>query len=46
MAARITGPRELRAQLLKFRVMQTNAQRGFLYEFGPVLPEGYRALAQ
>ncbi len=36
----------MRAQLLKFRVMQTNALRGFLYEFGYVLPEGHRALAK
>lgn len=36
----------LRAQLMKFRVMQTNALRGLLYEFGEVLPEGARALAQ
>jgi transposase len=34
----------MRAQLMKFRVMQTNALRGFLYEFGHVLPEGHRAL--
>jgi transposase len=31
----------LRAQLMKFRIMQTNALRGLLYEFGEVLPEGY-----
>jgi len=36
----------MRAQLLKFRVMQTNALRGFLYEYGVVLPQGHRALAQ
>lgn len=36
----------LRAQLMKFRIMQTNALRGLLYEFGQVLPEGYRALAK
>lgn len=36
----------MRAQLLKFRVMQTNALRGFLYEFGIVLPQGHRALAK
>ncbi len=35
----------LRAQLMKFRIMQTNALRGLLYEFGEVLPEGARALA-
>ena len=31
----------IRAQLMKFRIMQTNALRGLLYEFGEVLPEGY-----
>lgn len=36
----------LRAQLLKFRVMQTNALRGLLYEFGEVLPESHVALAK
>ena len=36
----------MRAQLLKFRIMQTNALRGLLYEFGYVLPEGHRALAK
>jgi transposase len=36
----------LRAQLLKFRIMQTNALRGLLYEFGEVLPAGYAALAK
>jgi transposase len=36
----------MRAQLMKFRVMQTNALRGFLYEFGQVLPEGHRPLAK
>lgn len=34
----------LRAQLMKFRIMQTNALRGLLYEFGAVLPEGHSAL--
>jgi transposase len=34
----------LRAQLLKFRIMQTNALRGLLYEFGIVLPEGHHVL--
>jgi transposase len=34
----------IRAQLMKMRVMQTNAFRGLLYEFGIVLPEGHRAL--
>lgn len=36
----------MRAQLMKFRIMQTNALRGLLYEFGVVLPEGVRALAK
>jgi len=36
----------MRAQLLKFRVMQSNALRGFLYEFGQVLPEGHRAMVK
>ncbi|NTV94741.1 MAG: IS110 family transposase [Thiobacillus sp.] len=36
----------LRAQLLKFRIMQTNALRGLLYEFGEVLPESHAALAK
>jgi transposase len=36
----------MRAQLMKFRVMQTNAVRGFLCEFGQVVPEGHRALAK
>lgn len=34
----------LRSQLMKFRIMQTNALRGLLYEFGVVLPAGYPAL--
>ncbi|WP_197339990.1 IS110 family transposase [Ralstonia solanacearum] len=34
----------LRAQLMKFRIMQTNALRGLLHEFGQTLPEGYQAL--
>lgn len=34
----------MRAQLMKVRIMQTNALRGLLYEFGIVLPEGHRAL--
>lgn len=34
----------MRAQLMKFRIMQTNALRGLLYEFGIVLPEGHTAL--
>jgi len=36
----------MRAQLMKFRIMQTNALRGLLYEFGVVLPEGVRALTK
>ncbi len=34
----------LRAQLMKFRNMQSNAIRGLLLEFGYTLPEGYPAL--
>ncbi len=34
----------MRAQLMKVRIMQTNALRGLLYEFGIVLPEGHRVL--
>lgn len=36
----------MRAQLMKIRIMQTNALRGFLYEFGIILPEGHRLLLQ
>ena len=36
----------MRAQLLKIRIMQTNALRGLPYEFGIVLPKGYRILLQ
>jgi transposase len=36
----------MRAQLMKVRIMQTNALRGLLYEFGHVLPEGHGALAK
>ena len=36
----------IRAQLLKFRIMQSNALRGLLYEFGIVLPEGHAQLAK
>lgn len=36
----------MRAQLMKVRIMQTNALRGLLYEFGVVLPEGHRVLMQ
>lgn len=34
----------MRAQLMKVRIMQTNALRGLLYEFGIVLPEGHSVL--
>jgi len=36
----------MRAMLMKMRIMQTNALRGLLYEFGIVLPEGHRVLLQ
>jgi len=36
----------VRAQLMKFRIMQTNGLRGLLYEFGEVLPAGQTALAK
>jgi transposase len=36
----------MRTQLMKMRIMQTNALRGLLYEFGIVLPEGHHALLQ
>ena len=36
----------MRAQLMKMRIMQTNALRGLLYEFGIVLPVGHHALLQ
>ncbi|MBS7661588.1 IS110 family transposase [Pseudomonas lalucatii] len=36
----------IRAQLLKFRIMQSNGLRGLLYEFGIVLPEGYAQLSK
>ena len=36
----------IRAQLMKMRIMQTNALRGLLYEFGIALPEGHRLLLQ
>lgn len=38
------GLHSLRGQLMKMRIMQTNALRGLLYEFGIVLPEGHNAL--
>jgi len=31
----------IRAQLMKMRILQTNAFRGLLYEFGIVLPVGH-----
>jgi len=34
----------IRTQLMKVRIMQTNAVRGLLYEFGLVLPEGHKRL--
>lgn len=34
----------IRSQLMKMRIMQTNALRGLLYEFGVVLPKGHRNL--
>jgi transposase len=34
----------IRSQLMKIRIMQTNALRGLLYEFGIVLPEGHKKL--
>lgn len=34
----------IRTQLMKMRIMQTNALRGLLYEFGIVLPEGHQML--
>lgn len=36
----------LRAQLLNFLIMQSNALRGLFYEFGIVLPEGYATLVK
>lgn len=36
----------IRAQLLKVRIMQSNALRGLLYELGIVLPEGHVRLAK
>jgi len=36
----------IRAQLLKFRIMQSNGLRGLFYEFGVVLPEGYAQLCK
>ncbi|MDP2443757.1 MAG: hypothetical protein U1D27_08520 [Rhodoferax sp.] len=31
---------------MKMRIMQTNALRGLIYEFGIVLPEGHKKLLQ
>lgn len=36
----------MRRQLMKMRIMQTNALRGLLYEFGIVLPVGHAKLLQ
>jgi transposase len=36
----------IRQQLMKIRIMQTNALRGLLYEFGIVLPVGHNKLLQ
>lgn len=36
----------MRAQLMKMRIMQTNAIRGLLYEFGIALPEGHKVLLE
>jgi transposase len=36
----------IRAQLLKMRIMQSNAVRGLLYEFGIILPQSDRAMSQ
>lgn len=36
----------MRAQLMKMRIMQTNALRGLLYEFGVVLPVGHASQMQ
>lgn len=36
----------MRAQLMKFRIMQRNALRSTLYEFGEILSEGYQPFAK
>ena len=36
----------MHVQMMKMRIMQTNALRGLLYEFGIVLPEGHKVLLQ
>jgi transposase len=38
------GLHRIRTQLMKVRIMQTNAVRGILYEFGVILPEGHKRL--
>lgn len=41
---RTPGRGVTRSQLMKIHIMQANALRGLLYEFGIILPEGHRAL--
>ncbi len=36
----------IRAQLMKVRIMQTNALRSILYEFGEILSEGYQSFTK
>ncbi|MBN3807448.1 IS110 family transposase [Paraburkholderia sp. Ac-20336] len=36
----------IRAQLMKIRIMQSNALRSILYEFGEILSEGYEPFAK
>jgi transposase len=36
----------LRSQLMKMRIMQSNAVRGLLYEFGETLPQNFRAMCK
>jgi transposase len=40
------GLHSMRRQLMKMRIMQTNALRGLLYEFGIALPVGHAKLLQ
>lgn len=40
----VLGLHRMRAQLVKMRTMQANQVRGLLYEFGVVVPRGWRAL--
>ena len=40
----VLGLHRIRAQLVKMRTMQAHQVRGLLYEFGVVLPLGWRAL--